>query len=306
MGRLIPLVFLFALLLTGCGPHTAALPADGRSAGVSPDLPLSIGSAEIPFSDIRLAPLDSRLRSTDKRAYANGELILRRSPRNSAAAIYRVPRGAVLSVSPTGDPQWLRVGLTKKREAFVRKDETSGSLALALAQGKIDDKARLNPKPKHGNEPDVGNGKGGEPGTRDPAVQDAVEKIEDNLKTVEDAEDRFRADVTSFGPAADAWPAAKSASLTSSESLQSALADLNDALQSLAKLSGSLSANDRSAFQGLSSAFEESQDAIQQVRQSLNQMVDGSDWTQPIAALEDQARLFGSSIDAMRSAINRL
>ena len=122
-------------------------------------------------------PMDDGAKRLGTKVFAKGIAHILRSPRNSAFEYYQVGPGTPLFITPTADKNWLQVRLSKGRSGFVRTDQTSAALKLALAQQAIADKQRVAPKKGPDSEPDVGDGKGGSPGERDPALDDAIDQV---------------------------------------------------------------------------------------------------------------------------------
>src|SRR5688572_5270962 len=144
MKRPILIGLLICIALAGCAKKqvAAGLPVT-PSEGTSPDLTWSIGSDSEGPALTSTVPIDEEAKQLGKKVFAKSIATIRRSPRDRATEYYRVAAGSPLFVSPTTDKRWLQVRMSKGRTGYVRTDETTAAMALALAQGKLSDKERL-------------------------------------------------------------------------------------------------------------------------------------------------------------------
>ena len=304
MKRLLFGASVIALTL-GCARHSqvAVVPSAptpdrieiglvSSEAQPAPVIPISV---QVPFDDA------SKKKGT--KVYSTKTAHLYRSPRDSAPEYYRVPRGTALYVSPTDDKRWLQVRLSKNRSAYVKADETNAALALALAQGKIADQARLSPGPKRESEPDVGDGKSSAATTKDSEVQDAIADCENAFGTLAEALDRVRSDAAGFQTAQENWPAVRNALSISSANLANINQDFGAAVQSLSSLSSRFSGSERTAFQKIVISASGMAQEIAAIRQAVTAMTDGTDWTAQIQTVNDSLAQLGVEFDDLAEGI---
>lgn len=306
MKRPILIGLLIALLLVaGCAKkQVAAADPATPTGGTSPDLTWSIKTSSEPPALSSNLPIDEQAKQLGKKVFAKSIATIRRSPRDGSMEYYHVAPGSPLYVSPTGDKRWLQVQMSKGRKGYVRTDQTTAAEALAQAQARLNDKERLKPGPKTDSEPDDGKAK--EPTARDAAVDQAIERLGEALSGAEESFDSLRAEAAGFQGSADTWPTVKSAVSQALTEFQSEFQDVSAAVQTLTSLSGKLTANERSAFQSMVAAQGDATDVAQDLRQTLNQMTDGGDWTSLVATLDDQVRSLSSAMEVLRSGLSRL
>lgn len=292
-------------LITGCAKKQAvAMLPEAASEGTAPDLTWSLKPNAETVAATTSLPLDEDAKKLGKKVFARNITSVRRSPRNGAPEYYRVAAGSPLFVTPTTDKRWLEVRMSEGRKGYVRTDQTTAAEALAEAQRRLSDKERLTPGPKKDSEPD--DGKANEPNTRDPEVAQAIVDLEEALTGAENGLDRVRAEAAGFQGSTENWPIVKAAVVEELTAFQNEFQSVALAIQTLTSLSGKLTANQRSAFQSTVGAQGEVTDAAQSIRQTLNQMVEGNDWTSLIGTVDQQVSSLSSAMDALRSGINRL
>lgn len=302
-------LLLAAIFFSGCAERDQVQLDSLRPYRRSPDME---GGTAIMRTTARMGeyvaslPIDEEAKRLGKKVYAKGNARILRSARDSAPEYYRLREGSPMFVSPTQDPRWLQVRMSRGRSGFVRADQTSAALSLALAQGALEDKKRLTPKPKSDSEPDVGDGSSGSPTERDAAIADAIDRLDSAFQIADDGFDRLRAEANAFQGASETWPPARDSTLQELNAFQSEFQEVSSAIQTLTSLSSKLTANDRSAFQSIVIHEGEVTDSAQALRQTLNQMTDGSDWTSLIVTLGDNVSSLAGAMDGLRTNLARL
>ena len=301
---LVGLLIGLAILFTGCA-RQSRLAEDSIRPARGGELTMVI-QPPTSMDVLSSLPIDDRARALGTKIFATTTASVLRSPRDGAVEYYRVPRGTAMYVSPIANGKWLQVRLSKNRTGYVRRDQTDASLALALAQGSIADKARLGPKMEPGSEPDIGDGKSGEAGQQDAALDEAVEKANDAFDTLEADFDRLRGEAAGFQGSQADWPAVKDAALQRLNELSNDIQSLSTAINGLAAFTGKMSANDRNAFQAIVSYQGDISDGVQSTRHALTQMTEGTDWTSLIGSVDDGVRTIGNGMDGLRINLARL
>jgi hypothetical protein len=305
----IGLVLVIAALFSGCAQRNQTELVPTRPFRQSPALVQNSGM-QSPIARmgeyVASLPIDEEAKRLGKKVHAKRDARILRSPRDSAPEYYRLREGAPMFVSPTQDPKWLQVRMSRGRSGFVRTDETSAALSLALAQGAIADKNRLTPKPRNDAEPDVGNGNSGSPNERDLALSEAIERLDTAFQLADEGFDRLRAEANAFQGSPDGWPSARDSTLQELNVFQSEFHEVSSAVQTLTSLSSKLTANERSAYQSIVIHQGEVTDSIQTIRQTLNQMTEGSDWTGLVSTLSDNMSSLAGAMDGLRSNLARL
>ena len=296
------------MALGGCARHEY-----GGEVSAAPRQPLEINvvsmdeaqaEPSLPFSAV--LPVDDHAKKRGTKVFAKYDLTLRRSPRDSAAETYRIRRGTPMYASRTANPDWVQVQLSRGRRAFVRSDQISPAEALALAQKRLDDKSRLSPRPKPDNEADAGDGRGGTPATRDAALLEAIERAEEAFDALEAGSERLRAEVGGFsGDAAD-WPEVRDSVSNQLTEFADDLQSFSGAVNALASQSSGMSGNDRSALQAIEERESDLTSLAQSLRATINQMVDGQDWTSLISEAQSKSDSIGAAIEAVRTQLARM
>jgi len=305
---LIGLCLAAILALIGCARHEY-----GGEISVAPRKPLEINivsmdeaqaEPSLPFSPVLPVDEDAKRRGT--KVFAKYDLTLRRSPRDSAAETYRIRRGTPMYASRTANPDWMQVQLSRGQRAFVRSDQISPAEALALAQRRLDDKSRLSPRPKPDNEADAGDGRGGTPATRDAALLEAIERADEAFDTLEAGADRLRAEVGGFSGDAGDWPEVRDSVSNQLTEFADALQSFSAAVDALASQSSGMTSNDRSALQAIEERESELTTLVQSLRATINQMVDGQDWTSLVSEAQSKSDSIGAAIEAVRTQLARM
>jgi methyl-accepting chemotaxis protein len=296
------------LALIGCARHEY-----GGEISVAPRKPLEINivsmdeaqaEPSLPFS--AELPIDDLAKKRGTKVFAKYDLTLRRSPRDSAAETYRIRRGTPIYASRTANPDWMQVQLSRGRRAFVRSDQISPAEALALAQQRLDDKSRLSPRPRSENEADAGDGRGGTPAVRDGALLEAIERADEAFSSLEAGADRLRAEVGGFsGDSAD-WPEVRNSVSNQLTEFADDLQAFSATVNALASQSSGMTGNDRSALQAIEERESELRSLAQSLRGTLNQMVDGQDWTALVAEVQSKSDSIGAAVEAIRVQLARM
>lgn len=257
-------------------------------------------------TEVSVLPVDESAKKLGSKVFATTVAKVLRSPREGAVEYYRVARGTPMYVSPIANGKWLQVRLSKNRAGYVRRDQTDASLALALAQGTISDKARLGPKVQSGSEPDIGDGKSGETEPRDAAFDEAIEKANDAFDLLEVEYDRLRGEAVGFQGSQSDWPQVRDSVSQRLNEFSNDLQAIATAINGIAVFTGKMSANDRNAFQATVSFQDDINEGVQSTRQALNQMNDGTDWTSLVGSVDDGIRSIGNGMDGLRNSLARL
>lgn len=309
MGKPISFGLLLGLVvcISGCRTSNSQLSelAGTQSGSGYIDVSLRHASNSAEASLPTQLPLDAEAKQSGHKVFAKVSTKLLRSPREGATPYYQVDRGTALYVRPMDDKRWLEVSLSKGRRVYVKTDETT-ALALALAQGSLADKQRLEPKSKQDQQVDDGDGKGGGPSPRDPALDAAIADTEEVFKELDLAWDRFRAEANAFQmPGAD-WVSTRDVSLQRLSVLVAAHREFEEEVRSLTALSSNFTASERTAYQALVMHQDQVNESIEACSQALNQMVDDSDWIQPIEAFLAGVQSLGGGIDGLRVNLAKL
>lgn len=298
-----------AVLISGCAkrsPNSPDLTYQGSTEEfVNPSLHQA--STQFRNPEVLILPVDDEAKRLGKKAFAKVSASLRRSPRDDSPEEYRVGPGTTLYLSPTDDRRWMQVRLSQGRSAYVRTDETSAALALAQAQGRLADQQRLAPRDKPDQQVDAGDGKGGGPRDRDPALDGAIQDLQEVFAEVDDAWERFRAETTGFQSPDTDWSTVRDSSQQLLSVLGSAFSTFEDELRSVTALSSNMTANERAAYQAIVLHLNEALNSITSCQQTLGQMTDeGADWPMLIDTLQSNVQSLGGAMDGLRVNLAKL
>jgi hypothetical protein len=295
------------LAIAGCIRHEY----DGDIAVVPGSMELSVATMDESNPEPALLftaelPIDDMAKKRGTKVFAKRDLVLRSSPSDSARESFRVRRGTPMYASRTANPNWMQVQLSQGRRAFVRADQTSPAEALALAQQRLDDKSRLTPRPKSDNEADAGDGRGGTPPVRDGALVDAIENAVEAFEVLEASFDRLQAEARGFSGEVGDWPQVRDSVLTHLAEFAQALNGFSAAVNEMASHSSGMSGNARSALQSIELRQSELTTMVQSLRATLNEMVDGQDWTALAADAQAKSEEMGAAVDSIRLQLARM
>jgi hypothetical protein len=295
-------------LLAGCSKQADL-------AGVSPDkvAPIQIGVMQTDVeADYLRPPLLSQLPVDDQakrlgtKAYTKVATSLYRNPRPNAAETYRIPAGTALWITPTSNRDWMQVRLSRGRSAYVRTGDTSAAMALAIAQGKLADQARLSPRPKAPNEADAGDGRSSAAPATNPALDQAIEDATTAFDAVLQQMDRLSAEYSGFQGDQSGWPTVREGFNVQLSQLVSDLQAFGQAVNGIAAHSSGMSGNDRSAFQSIVNQLANANETINSARTLVDQMREGQDWTSLVQSLGERMSELSSSIDSIETSLGRM
>lgn len=301
-------MLLSTLAFFGCAKKTTTV---YTSPGIDSPLQITYSSDEAAPAHAAIQvsntlPIDSEARSLGTKVFAKGLARLFRSPRDNAPEYYRVASGTPMYVSRTSDDRWLQVRLSKGRSAYVKTSETNAALALALAQQRINDKARLTPKPAPGSEPDVGDGKASAGPRANPEVDSAIERLDSALSMSEDDHNALRAAISQFQGGQEDWVGAKAATTQELTNLRDSFDQVQNQIQHLTSLSSSFTSDERTGLNILVVAEQDAMASLNAIGQTLTSMVEGEDWTDEIANLESEIQELNAAMENLRAGIARL
>jgi len=251
-------------------------------------------------------PTDAESRRLGKKVYSKVPTSLFRNPRLNASETYRIPAGTALWVSPTQNPDWMRVRLARGGSAFVRTDATSAALALANARGSMADRARLSPLQRATDEADAGDGRSTSAPSANPELNDAIEDAVRAFDTVSQQMDRLSAEYAGFQGDPSDWPQTKDGFAAQLNQMATDMQAFGQALNEVSEHSSRMSSNVRSAFQAAVAQASVANDAIRSARTLLDQMGVGEDWSAEIQSLGERVTELGSAVNSIEASLERM
>ena len=258
----------------------------------------------IPF--VSSLPVDDEAKQLGKKVYSRNATSLFRNPRLNATETYRIPAGTALWVSPTRNPAWMQVRLSRGRSAFVRTSDTSAALALANAQRSLEDRARLSPRPRPTDEADAGDGRSATNPAANPELTQAIEDAQRTFEAVVQQLDRLSAEYSGFQGDQSDWPAVRDGFSSQLTQMSNDLQAFSQSLSEVAEHSSRMSSNARSAYQTAVAQTSVANEAVRAARTVIDQMKGGGDWSGHIQTLGDRMADLGNAVDAVASSLDRM